>query len=404
MATTNTHENTSLIDIFEVPSDVQTSPPGDKTGPPGGKTSPPGDQVYPQGNERESGILQELKLYLGKICEHLPLSDSERRRPTGKRSRHKSCSENSSSSEEDDPDQEPSAKRAYLQTETEKDAISVAASDEDIRKLLQDPLGQTSDSVANTENEDELLKQFEADLKDDDESGPSINQQLANIANKRWGVKLGQDKITAILAKFIRPENCSFINVTRVNAEIWSSINAAQRKGDLRFANLQQTLQKAVFATLSTANKLLPLKTTSTTNSADINDMLGNCIDTVAFLGHAAAELSQIRRERLKPSLKAEYHSLCTAEVSPELKLLFGDDLAKQIRDKNETNRIGHAVASTSSKRDSRVQRQTHSWQNKQEHYRSSPRSWRQPPFRKGYRAPKRKKQTNLTPTERGKK
>ena len=132
--------------------------------------------------------------------------------------------------------------------------------------------------------------------------------------------------------------------------------------------------------------------------------MLGNCIDTVARLGHAAAELSQIRRERLKPSLKAEYHSLCTAEVSPESKLLFGDDLAKQIRDKNETNRIGHAVASTSSKRDSCVQRQTHSWQNKQKHYRSSPGSWRQPPIRKGYRAPKRKKQTNPTPTERKKK
>ena len=151
--------------IFEGLSGVQTCPPGDKT-------SPTGDQVYPQGNERESGVLQELKLYLSKICEHLPLSDSERRRPTGKRSRYKSCSENSSSSEEDDPDPEPSAKRAYLHTETEKDDISVAAPDEDIRKLLQDPPGQTSDNVANTENEDELLGQFEADLRDDDESGP----------------------------------------------------------------------------------------------------------------------------------------------------------------------------------------------------------------------------------------
>ena len=177
MATTNTHENTSLVDIFEDPSNVQTSPQGDKTGPPGGKTSPPGNQACPQGNERERGILQELKLYLGKICGHLPLSDSERRRPTGKRSRHKSCSANSSSSEEEDPDQEPSAKRAYLHPKTEKDAIIVAASDEDIRRLLQDPPGQTSDNVANTESEDKLLKRFEADWKDDDESGPSINQQ-----------------------------------------------------------------------------------------------------------------------------------------------------------------------------------------------------------------------------------
>ncbi len=63
--------------------------------------------------------------------------------------------------------------------------------------------------------------------------------------------------------------------------------------------------------------------------------MLANSIDTLALLGHAVSELSQLRREKLKP----EYHSLCTAPAQTESRLLFGDDLAKQIRDKNETNR-----------------------------------------------------------------
>ena len=356
MATANTNDNTSVVDTFE-------SPPGDRTSPPGDKTRPLGDETHPHGKRGKSPLVKILprqkKLLLSRPRH--PNDDIERQ--------------------------------------------SKIASDEDICQLLKDPPGQTSDNVATTTNEDELLKQLEADLKDEDESGPSINQQLANIANKRWGAKLSQEKLTAILPKYIRPENCPIMNVTRVNTEIWQSINSTQRKADLRLANLQQVLQKGIFATLSTANKLLPLKTTNTTNPADVNEMLGNCIDTIALVGHPISELSQIRREKLKPSLKAEYHSLCTTEVSPESKLLFGDDLAKQIRDKNETNRIGHAVASTSTKRDSHGQRYSHSWQNKQDYYRgTSSGSGRQPPFRKGYHPPKRKKQRNQTPAERGKK
>ena len=109
-------------------------------------------------------------------------------------------------------------------------------------------------------------------------------------------------------------------------------------------ANLHQALQKATFATLSNADKLLILKArdNSASLSVNVHEMLGNCIDTVALLSHAVTEISQLRREKLKPSLKSEYHILCSAVVAPESKLLFGDDLAKQIRDRNETNRIGN--------------------------------------------------------------
>ena len=246
----------------------------------------------------------------------------------------------------------------------------MTASDDDVRQLLNDPSGQkNSDTVANNkqaESEDKLLKELDVALKDEDKPAAKINQQLADIINKRWGNKLAQGKIATILAKHAQPENCSVVNVTRVNTEIWGSVNAFQKKADLRMANLQPALQKATFATLSNADKLLTLKAQDNSASPSINvhEMLGNCIDTVAILyKYAVAESSQLRREKLKPSLKSEYHILCSAVVAPESKLLFGDDLAKQIRDRNETNRIGNTVASV--KRDSRVQRTQHSWHNK---------------------------------------
>ncbi len=79
--------------------------------------------------------------------------------------------------------------------------------------------------------------------------GASVNQQLADIVNKRWGVKLNQDKLAAILTKHPQPENCSAVNVTQVKPEIWRSLNAFERKADLRIANIQQGLQKATSPT-----------------------------------------------------------------------------------------------------------------------------------------------------------
>ena len=67
------------------------------------------------------------------------------------------------------------------------------------------------------------------------------------------------------IAKHAQPENCPDFNVTRVNPEIWSSLNPYKRKADLRMANLQQSLQKATFATLSTTDTILAMTPTDKT-------------------------------------------------------------------------------------------------------------------------------------------
>ena len=40
--------------------------------------------------------------------------------------------------------------------------------------------------------------------------------------------------------------------IKRVNPEIWSPLNAAKRKADLRLANMQQALQKTTFSIVTT--------------------------------------------------------------------------------------------------------------------------------------------------------
>lgn len=71
----------------------------------------------------------------------------------------------------------------------------------------------------------------------------------------------------------------------------------------------------------------------------------------MALLSHAIADLSGLRREQMKPALKPEIHSLCTKEISEPSAFLFGEDLAKQIRDAKETTRIGKAIAGSKLKK-----------------------------------------------------
>ena len=132
-------------------------------------------------------------------------------------------------------------------------------------------------------------------------------------------------------------------------------------------ANLQQALQKATFAAVMTTDKLLSMKNDPKSATPQLNELITNNVDVVALLGHAAFELSNLRREKLKPSLKPEYHALCSPEMTrSSTKYLFGDDLAKQIRDAKETNRIGNTVSS--SKHENKASRRDSSWKNRRSH------------------------------------
>ena len=254
-------------------------------------------------------------------------------------------------------------------------------------------LGATTD--AQTDVNDEFLAELSAGLIDDEKKDPKVTKQLAAIVNKRWAKKLAAEKITSILEKYSPPENCSEVTVTRVNPEIWAPLNAAQRKADLCMANLQQTLQKAMFATVMTTDKLLGMKNDPKGTSLQLNELITNNIDVVALLVHADHELSHLRREKLKPAIKPAYHALCSPEtITASTKYLFGDDLAKQIRDAKEANRIANAVGS--SKQDYRLPiHRDSSWPNRHHNAYKSGSANRQHFFGKGPHATVQKKYDN---------
>ena len=118
--------------------------------------------------------------------------------------------------------------------------------------------------------------------------------------------------------------------------------------------------------------------------------MLTDSVDAIALVGHVELELSALRREHLKPSLRPEFHAICMNNTTTTSNLLFGDDLAKQIRDAKET--FGKTVAGPSQQFDHNKGYWQHSpWSNKasEKHHKGGSRA---PFLGKGHRSVGKKK------------
>ena len=363
--------------------------------PPGAQTDPPGTtNKLEQAVDQLNANMDMMSTLLGQLCQRVPTGECSREAretaspdPTDTeesgRKRHRRAESFSSDEEADVPS---------MKSRKDSDAISVTASEDEVQNLLDGVPGGSPHKNANhegAEDHDDMLKELTATFQDEDKKGPSINKQLAEMATKRWGKKLHQEKLSSLLTKYDPPGNCVDITVTRVNSEIWQSLNSFRKKADLRLANLQQAFQKATFATLTNADKLLQIPDLS---GPAKKELLTSSIDIVALLGHAAGEISILRREQMKPALKPEYHALCSSETKSSAKFLFGEDLAKQVRDVKETHRIGNTVGS--SKSHSRGGYRRDSWSTKKEsHYKGAGSSHTRSPFLgKGTRPNSRKK------------
>ena len=161
-----------------------------------------------------------------------------------------------------------------------------------------------------------------------------------------WGKKRSSDKLKNLLDKSKRPENCADIKSTKINTEIWNQLNPNKKKVDLQLSNMQQVVRKVTFETLQTTNVLLQ----NASGSANSN-LITQSVDVVALLGYVNTQLAQFRREQIKPALKQEYSTICSAEVPLTIQFLFGDELAKQLRDARESSKISQSVGHSSQRR-----------------------------------------------------
>ena len=177
----------------------------------------------------------------------------------------------------------------------------------------------------------------------------NVKPQLAHIADKHWGKRLTPEKLKPMIDKHKQPANCSDVVNSRVNQEIWDQLNTAKKSTDLRLANMQQAIEKVAFITLQTADSVLAVMLGKDPDKVDLNTLVSNTVNSIALLGHVTNDLNNFRHEQIRPALKPEFASLCSAEI-PHGKWSFSKDLPKRIRDIKETSKLGQIVAGPSRK------------------------------------------------------
>ena len=123
-----------------------------------------------------------------------------------------------------------------------------------------------------SEEYDTLLDEIDLSLNKDERTNSPVSEKLANIANKRWLQKLGDDQLKEKLDKYHMPINCEKLAVTQVNPEIWGKLSRFTKGNDLKLSCLQEQITKVGHIVLKSTEHLLKAKADS--SSLGIDDLV----------------------------------------------------------------------------------------------------------------------------------
>ena len=166
-------------------------------------------------------------------------------------------------------------------------------------------------------------------------TSPAIEDKIAELIDNMLIGELSAETVKERVKKHPPPENCKFLAVTMMNEEIWDLLPRKSRTVDLAFQRVQEPLLQGISALTKVAGKLVK----------DINDgkTLDTVMDSVAMLGNTNWKLNMKQRELIKPELNPPYTRLCKEDITLSTKL-FGDDLAKHLKDMSEAKKAGQQM------------------------------------------------------------
>ena len=127
---------------------------------------------------------------------------------------------------------------------------------------------------------------------------------------------------------------------------MWGHLDRQTRGKDLRLSSLQTTLTKVGNITAKTTDMLL--KACAEYGKVDVDNMVQMNTDALALLGHISIEISQRRRDAIRPTLPKDYATLCASHM-PITNFLFGDELLTQLNHIRASNKISSKASPSNS-------------------------------------------------------
>ena len=152
---------------------------------------------------------------------------------------------------------------------------------------------------------------------------PKNFRKLAKRVECKWQSKLTLDQLKEKSKNLLVPENSPKLSVSLTNKEVFSQLNNAQKKADLRLRNLQKNIQKTTIALVQVTDSLLQDK-------GETKAMIKNNLDAISLMRHSWKDISTMRRQKIKPFLNRTCASLCDLEYT-DTQQLFWEDINKSL-------------------------------------------------------------------------
>ena len=168
-------------------------------------------------------------------------------------------------------------------------------------ELSKEDVTKVQSSSSNMDRLDKLSLEFEQK----EFYGPKVNDKLANTVNMGLKSTFSASALKEITGKYATPENCEWVRVPLINAEIWNSesLQETYKSNDKLFYKNQMLITKAMIPIIHIMNNCIEKKSQ--------NDTFDLACDAFQLLAYAHRDASNLRRHMLKPSISKEYRKLC---------------------------------------------------------------------------------------------
>jgi len=104
---------------------------------------------------------------------------------------------------------------------------------------------------------------------------------------------------------------------------------------------IEKSVVKAAVLLCKTVNNLA--KTEKEKNTDEFDNVIDECNDVLALLGHTNRQINLARRDFIRSELNSEYTHLC-AHTQPYTTFLFGDDVSKTAKDIEDCSKIANHI------------------------------------------------------------
>ena len=182
-------------------------------------------------------------------------------------------------------------------------------------------------------------------------SGLPVNQKLADKVVQRWSIESGKNReiLKPLVDKYLVPENLQQLPVPPMPKQIFSmsTFDDKFKRTERKLYETQKHIMLATVALCHLSQSVLADEKKDTVDkmfksTRDISLFVAkSCLDAITFLSSANQDMSNRRKENVRPALKSEVKSICNSDKTPSPKSLFGEeDFAKLVKDAKECSKL----------------------------------------------------------------